>query len=510
MPRWNEGAITDIPARPRFHRELTPIWLVTAATLLGSRAPSLDKPFRYADLGCGAGFTALTVAATCPRAEVWGFDFNPANIELARDLAERAALTNIRFVEASFAAMAEQDLPAFDFMVADQVLSVVSPDNQARVYALIGRLLRPGAIACLGYIAETGWSDFEPAQILMRLLFETGTEPSDFAAERMFPYLDRLRSGGALYFQRNPSLEARLAEIRRRPPSDLAHEFLGQEWHPLSFADVCDAMAEAKCDFLGRATPHANIASEAVPAAMLPLLDEAPSVRIRETMQDVAAATRYRRDIYRRGLSFLPVAEHQQQLGAIEVAALDQASPSPSRWPGQNPPDPALYQPLTDALRQGPLPVAKAHTVPPFAGGPIEAVADAVAMLIDAGHAHPVMPPHQARETAAAAGRHNAAIIGAVTRGEELGWLASPVLGSAVEANAWEILTVGALLAGATADNPESLIGSVLTAMRRGGRSVVRDGAAVEDATEAAAILRDVIAGILEHRVPAWRALGVL
>src|SRR5258707_2312085 len=99
MASWNEGAVTDIAARPRLQREPTPIWLVTACPLLGCRAPDLSKPFRYADLGCGAGLNALIVAATCPRAEVWGFDFNPVNIEAARDLAEQAGLSNIHFEE---------------------------------------------------------------------------------------------------------------------------------------------------------------------------------------------------------------------------------------------------------------------------------------------------------------------------------------------------------------------------------------------------------------------------
>lgn len=510
MPRWNEGAITDIPARPRFQRETTPVWLVTACALLGSRAPSLSRPFRYADLGCGVGFTALTVAATNPRAEVWGFDFSPTNIETARDLAEQAGLNNIRFEEVSFAAMAERDLPQFDFMVADAVLSVVSPDNQARIQGLIGRHLRPGGLAYLGYNSETGWSDFTPAQVLMRMLFEGGTEASEFAVAGMFPYLDRLRAGGALYFQRNPVLERRIADIRRRPANDLAHEFLGQDWHPLTFADVSDAMAEAKCDFLGRATLHENIGAEAVPPGMLPLLDEAQSVRIRETMQDVAAATAYRRDIYRRGLNFLAVAEHQGQLGAITVAALDHALPAKPGWPGYGPPDQTLYRPLVEALRTGPLTVAQAHALGRLADGPIEAAADAVAMLIGAGHVHPVMPPLLAREAAVAVGRLNDVIIDAITRGEEFSYLVSPVLGSAIETNAWEILTVGALLYGRRPDDLVGLTDTVLSAIHRGGRSVVRDGAVVEDAVEARAILRDVIVGILEHRVPLFRALGVL
>jgi SAM-dependent methyltransferase len=509
MPRWNEGAITDIPARPRFQREATPVWLVTACTLLGSRAPALGKPFRYADLGCGAGFTALTVAATCPHAEIWGFDFNPANIEIARDLAERAGLTNIHFEEVSFAALAGWELPDFDYIVADSVLSVVSAENQARIYGLIERHLRPGGLAYLGYSAETGWSEFAPAQIVMRMLFEAGSEISEFAVAEAMPYLDRLRAGGALYFQRNPIVEGRLAELRRRPTADVVHEFLGQDWHPLSFADVADAMAEAKCDFVGRATLQQNIATEAVPPAILPLLEEAPSLRIRETIQDLATATPWRGDIYRRGLSFPPVAEHQAWLAAITVLALDHAIPGPAAWPGQSPPDPALYQSLVEALRRGPLTVAGAHGSSALAAGPVEAAADAIAMLITAGHAHPVMPPEVAHQAEAAVGRLNGAIVDAVTRGEELGYLVSPVLGSAIAANAWEILTVGALLHGGSPDDPAGLTERVLPAMRRGGRSVVRDGAPVEDA-DAVAILHDIIAGIIDHRVPLFRALGVV
>ena len=106
MASWDDGYVTDIVYTSNFYRECTPVWLTTACLLLGHRAPDLTKPFRYADLGCGHGFTALTVAATCPQAEVWGFDFNPAHIDSARSLATRAGLTNVHFAETSFADLA--------------------------------------------------------------------------------------------------------------------------------------------------------------------------------------------------------------------------------------------------------------------------------------------------------------------------------------------------------------------------------------------------------------------
>jgi hypothetical protein len=52
---------------------------------------------------------------------VWGFDFNPAHIEFASDLAARAGLGNVRFVECSLAdleGMPDGTLPDFDFMVS--------------------------------------------------------------------------------------------------------------------------------------------------------------------------------------------------------------------------------------------------------------------------------------------------------------------------------------------------------------------------------------------------------
>jgi SAM-dependent methyltransferase len=507
---WNEGAIVDVAARPRFHRETMPVWLAAACTFLGCRAPDLTQPFRYADLGCGAGLDAIIVAATCPRAEVWGFDFNPMNIESARDLATRAGLTNIRFEESSFSGLVGSELPQFDFMIVEAVLGVISRRNEAYVLATIERNLRAGGLAYLGYQTDTGWTEFGPIQTLMRILTEQGINASEFAVPLNFDFLDRLKSGGAMYFVRNPVLERKLAEIRRRSEADVALQFLNQDWRAMMFADVADAMAEVKCEFLGRATLHENIESSSVPPAMLPLLEEAQSIRIRETMQDIAAGTGYRRDIYRRGLAFQTVAEHRARIGAMTVLAISDGDLTLPTWQGPMPADPALYQPLVRALRDGKLSVGVAHTLGSLAGQPIEAAADALAMLIASGRAHPVMPDPVAQEASAQVSRLNGAIVDAVTRGEDFGYLVSPLIGSAVEANPLEILTTGALLQGGNPMDLDDLTRDVMVAMTLGGRSVTRGGVPVEDGEEARTILREIVARIVEHRVPLFRRLRVL
>src|SRR2546430_7050192 len=62
------------------------------------RALELDVPFRIAEIGCGAGATALNVLGRAPKGTViHGFDISPALIELARKRAsadERAGATS--------------------------------------------------------------------------------------------------------------------------------------------------------------------------------------------------------------------------------------------------------------------------------------------------------------------------------------------------------------------------------------------------------------------------------
>ncbi len=513
MTNWNDGAIVDVVARPRFRRETTPQWLAAACTLLGYRPPPLDKTFRYADFGCGAGFTAIAVAAAFPQAEVWGFDINPANIELARSLAAQGGLSNIRFQETSLAALATAppgDALPFDFIVAESLLSILSPGNQAHVYTLIERHLRPGGLAYLGYDTATGWTEAAPVVTLMRKLYEMGTDTSDFAIPDILAWLERLKAGGAYYFQRNPAFDRHVTAFHAAPADELALTLLNRDWNALMFADVATAMAEARCDFIGRATLHENIAWAASPPGMIAMLDEAPGLRIKETMQDIAARTAYRRDIYRRGLTSMPVAEHRACLDALTVAALSfDELPLPA-WNGTIPADPELYGPLTAALRQGPLSIATANTIGPLADCPIEEAANAIAMLLAAGLAYPVLPRNVAREAAAGVARLNDALIDAATRGEEIGYLVSPLLGAAIEVTALEALTIGALTYGHRDNDPDHLIVAVLQAMRRGGRSVTQDGMPVEDETAAIQSLATTIAGIVARRVPLFRALGIL
>jgi SAM-dependent methyltransferase len=515
MEPWDDGYVTDVPYTNAVYRETTPAWLAMATLLLGHRPPDLAQPFRYADLGCGNGVSALTVAATSPHAEVDAFDFNPAHIEFARDLANRAGLTNIRFHEASFAdiaAMRADALPSFDIIVSHGVMSWVTPANRALVVDIIGQRLRAGGLAYVSYNVTTGWAGMVPVRALMRMLSSASGERSDMSVRALWATIDRLKEGGAAFFAANPSLEARLANLRAQDPRYIAHELLNQDWHPLMFTDIADAMASVKCTYIGSATLAENIEAIGSPPGVQPLLAEAHDIRLRETLRDFGANQAFRRDIYRRGAPVLPMPEHHRLLEGVVLHWTGQPAPGDLVFNtplGAMTGNAAVYRPLLDALEAGPLTIAQAKALPPFAARPMVELLQALALMIGGGFVHPGLPLGDSAAARRATAGLNLAVAAVNADGTDMPRLTSSCLGTALTVDMTETLLVGALLDGRPAE-VEPLTAALETLLRRGNRRLQKDGKPVADPVEATNIATAIVRLALDKRIPLLRRLGVL
>lgn len=515
MADWDDGYVTDVAYTRHTYREMMPSWLATLAVLAGQRPPDLTKPFRYADLGCGHGLAATIVAATCPHAEVWGFDFNPSHIESGRQLAAAAGLTNLHFRETSFAEMAARPsdaLPEFDFIVSHGVASWVSRENRADFFRIIGQRLRAGGLTYISYNVTVGWASMLPVLTLMRALIRSNSERSDKAASTILEYLGALKNTGAQFFAANPSVERRLDQARQQDGRYFAHEFLSGNWHPMMFAEMAEAMASVKCSYLGSAIPTENLESLSVSPAMLPLMETSPDTIMRETLRDFGLSQSFRRDIYRRGSAPMTGPEHMRLFDAILPV-----------WTGKLPEDPIqlnaplgeltglpeVYTPLMQMIMGGGHTIGSIRRSGDFSERPPTDIAQAIALLMANGYVHPATPEGVQAAACAGVDRLNAAICENIADGGDMVALAATATGIGVMVNPLEMLVLREKLAGRSLEIA-GLTDRMMSALAGAGRSVQRDGNPIRDEADARAVLRRNVEAILTHRLPAFVRLGII
>jgi ubiquinone/menaquinone biosynthesis C-methylase UbiE len=80
--------------RPGYHNNLVDAWLPA----LDGVAEKLQRGAKVADIGCGHGWSTVTMAQAFPNSQFIGYDFHAASIDAAREhLAAHGGLDNVLF-----------------------------------------------------------------------------------------------------------------------------------------------------------------------------------------------------------------------------------------------------------------------------------------------------------------------------------------------------------------------------------------------------------------------------
>lgn len=239
MADWSDGYVTNTEYTSHFYPFLSPSSQNFALLLSGIMPVELDAGYTYCELGCGQGYTTAVLAASNPHGRFWGVDFNPAHIAGASKVKAAAGLTNVEFLEKSFAELTGMaDLPAFDFISLHGVWSWISAANRAAIAAFIYARLKPGGVVYISYNALPGWAAVAP---LRQLMFESQRHKSDMSAvavDSAIALAKRMSDLGAGYFKANPAAGINLDQISKSQKNYLIHEYFNRDWSPSYFSEV--------------------------------------------------------------------------------------------------------------------------------------------------------------------------------------------------------------------------------------------------------------------------------
>ncbi len=512
---WTDGYASDIPYTAGYYGEQRPILLNFVCMLQGFEPVDLAQGFTYCELGFGRGLTANVLAAAYPKGQFYAADFNPGHVSGARALANSARLDNLHLLEASFeelAAGGEGALPQFDFITLHGIYTWVNADNQAHIAAFIKRYLKPGGVVYVSYNAMPGWTDALPMQRLLWQYAQAhpgGSEAQIRGAGKLMAQMAELKAG---YFLAHPELQARVQDLREGNSHYLVHEYMHKHWQPVYHADVVERLAGAKLDYVGSADLPLNYLPMFLDEARLALLAGTADPVLRETMKDCFFNTRFRKDVFVRGARKMSLPRQMEVLGAMRLSLTVERSAAnlTIKLPyGEVRGKAEVYEPVLDALADGPRSLSELRAVPGLAGLAPSGFAEAASLLSASGQVALSLPAAAAADTAPAR-RLNRAIAHLARYSADHGALCAPLLGGGLPCSQVDLLAYDALARTDQVPTAEALARSLWPILASQGRCMQRNGQNLATEADNLEELRLALQRVIETRLPVWRGLGLM
>ena len=508
---WTDGYVTDIGYTHGYYPQLNPARLQLALAAVG-----LDSPLvaTACELGFGQGLSINLHAAAAPVA--WfGNDFNTAQAAHAQALATAAGST-ARLEPASFADFCvREDLPQFDFIALHGVWSWVSAANRDIIRDFVASHLKLGGVLYISYNTQPGWSAFMPLRDLLLRHFEMPANAGRSSSERIeaaLAFASGLFAADPVYCQANPFMQERLESLKKRSPQYLAHEYFNRNWHVQSFADMADIWSEIGLQFACSADLRDYLDLANLSEQQRQFCDAVEDRHLRQSVRDFMVNQQYRSDYWVRGAQVLEPLPQQTVLALQRVVLLTAPAQIPMTLKTvatEITLNAHIYGPIIAVLSD-----LQAHSLGQIAAQvasrniSLQQVLDSVMMLIGSGHVAPAQDSDKLVSALPASVALNHHLLARAAQHEEIGHLASPVIGGGVPADRMEQLFMLALLQ--QQYSPNEIVGFVWKHLLAQGKKLVKAGVRLESEEENLAELMQQAQRFFVERFPLLQALRVI
>jgi hypothetical protein len=337
--------------------------------------------------------------------------------------------------------------------------------------------------------------------------------PITSKVEGAVAFARRVAQAGANYFRFNPTVALQLRAMGGRDRAYLAHEFFGEHWRLTSFGEIASQMREADLNFAATAFLLEHVDRFALPPGGAELLNTVSSPVMKETLRESFTSPQFRQDIFVKGpVRSLSAQERLARLRDLRVMLTGPVADTPMRIPGPLDDvilEPQAYRPVLEALAARDYAPKSIAELEAALGGakPVEQLIEELTVLVSAGCVGVAQDAAAIEEATPRCNALNRAIWARAREGDQIGFLASPVLGAGVAVHRFVQLFLLAMSEGKA--SPKQWAEYAWARLEANGERIMRQGRPTESAAEGVAMLTEWAQAFEMRQLPILRAIGV-
>lgn len=512
MTDWTHGYVADIGYTYGYYTELNPLRVQLAFLNAGLVPP---KAGTACELGFGQGLSA-NIHAAATITEWHGTDFNLAQAGFARELAEISGANAHLFDEAFDAFCTRDNLPEFDYIGLHGIWSWISDANRAVIVDFVRRKLKVGGVLYISYNTQPGWAAMVPIRDLMALHAQTmGAEGTGIVSriDNALGFVDQMLAANPIFARANPQAVERFSKIKDQNRNYVAHEYFNQDWKPMSFADMADWMGPAKVQWAA----SANYADAVDPINLTPeqqtLLASIPDTVFRQSVRDFCVNQLFRKDYWVKGARMMTPLDQVEALRTQRVILTTPRADAGLKVTtgslGEAMLHENVYAPILDALADHKV-QSLAQLEAMLAGKSISfaQLQNAIITLIAVGYVMPVQEDAVANKARKVSAALNAHLLQSARSMQELSYLASPVVGGAVQCGRMSQLFLLAMKD--DHKQPADWARYAWGILSMQNQRLLKDGKALETAEENLAELNAQAEAFAAKQLPILKALQIV
>ena len=250
-------------------------------------------------------------------------------------------------------------------------------------------------------------------------------------------FAQKLLDTNPAFSRANPLVGDRLTKMQAHSRDYLAHEYFNRDWHPMHFATMAEWLEGAKVQFACSANYLDHIDVINLSTDQQAFLKDIPDAMFRETTRDFMVNQQFRKDYWVKGARTMTPLDQAEALRSQRVILTTPRADAGLKVTGslgeatlhEN-----VYVPILDALADHKV-KSLAQLEAEIAGQSISfaQLRQAIIMLVGIGYVMPVQEDAVANKARKVSAALNAHLLQCARSMTELSYLASPVVGGAVQ-----------------------------------------------------------------------------